>query len=368
MHSRTPARSFCRCLLVVWFVGGFGALPFVSWAQIGGRHVYDFLLLPASPMQSALGGVNISLRSADPTMGDANPGTLNESMHSRLAFSYLDFLADAGAGYTGYAHHIDGIGTFHAGLRFMNYGVFQRADEFGNRQGEYRASDMALQAGAARSFGDFHFGTTLKFIYSHIDGYTSTGMAVDMGGHYYLEEQDLGVGLVMRNFGTQFSNYTRGAGTEPLPFEIQAGVSKRIPHTPMRLSFTAIQLNRPNLIFDNRDIARETDLFGNVVDDQPGWVDNLFRHTVWGLEFLLSKNFHLRTGYNHLRRQELKARDQRFGFSGFAVGLTFRVKWFHLDYTYAGYHSVGGANQFMISAHLNSFGKNAPAPTEGGIE
>ncbi len=55
--------------------------------------------------------------------------------------------------------------------------------------------------------------------------------------------------------GAQLSPYVEGGEKEPIPFEIQAGVSKRFKHVPFRLSIDAIQLQNWNLAYNDSLVA-----------------------------------------------------------------------------------------------------------------
>jgi hypothetical protein len=87
------------------------------------------------------------------------------------------------------------------------------------------------------------------------------------------------------------------------------------------------------------------------------------RHLVIGGEFIITKNFFLRGGYNYQHRKELKVPEKR-GMTGFSFGFGFRVYKFHFSYARAVYHLAGASNNFSISFNLNSFAKkrfNSPA-------
>lgn len=329
-------------------------------AQIGGRHVYDFLNLPPSARHAALGGVNVSTWDDDPAFAAQNPALINDSMHQHMALSFVNYLADIGYGYAGYSHTVAGLGSFHTGIQYVNYGQMQGADPFGNLTGEFGAQDLAWSLGYSRSIfiDQLRVGANLTFISSSLaPGFTSAGLAMDLGAAYRSKDKLFSAGLSLRNAGMQLSTYTPGASREPLPFEIVAGISNKLRYMPLRFSVTLIQLEHPNLIYEDPNAPVELDLAGNPIEPPNQTVDRIFRHVVFGGEFLLGRSLRLRAGYNHLRRQELRA-ENRGGMTGFSLGAGLRVRQFALDYGYSSYgvNSLFNTHQFSIRVNLGGFG------------
>ncbi|MFM8917395.1 MAG: hypothetical protein ACKOGP_06600, partial [Bacteroidota bacterium] len=65
--------------------------------------------------------------------------------------------------------------------------------------------------------------------------------------------------------------------------------------------------------------------------------DKVLRHVVIGSEILLSRNFHIRAGYNFQRRKELGV-ESRMSTVGLSWGFGFRISKFMLIYRRADYH------------------------------
>lgn len=320
--------------------------------QIGGRSVFDYLRLVPSARIAALGGTNLTTMDRDPNFAWYNPALLNDTMHNMLTTNYVGYLSDINYGYVSYARTLSGIGFMHTGLHYVNYGNFQETDEYGNTYGRFTAHDMVWVNGIARDFGNFRFGSNLKLLYSNIQQFNSFGLALDFGGSWQLPEKNLNAGLVLRNMGSQIIKYQKNAPSSPLPFEIQAGISHRLKYLPLRFSVTLIQLQKFRLIQQDPNKKPEFDLAGNPIPEKKRTFDNILRHFVFGGEFLFSKNFHLRVGYNHLRHQELKSAGKNFSMAGWSFGVGMRIKRFYLDYAYANYHAVGGTHSLGISTYL----------------
>lgn len=314
-------------------------------------------LSPAARLAS-LGGVNITTYDHDQNMAYQNPALLNDSMHNRVSMSFVNYLADISYGYASYARSFEGIGDFHAGLQYVGYGKMVQADAFGNVGNNFSAGDFALVVGGSRQVEQFRIGANLKLINSSIGGFQSKwAIGMDLGGLYVSENKLFTAGMAFKHIGFNLTRYTLPAGQNAnLPFEAQLGVSYKLEHMPMRFSATLVKINHPNLIYEDPDAEPQFDLSGEPIEEPSNFADNLFRHFVFGTEFILSPNFQIRAGYNHLRRQELRAAN-RGGLSGFSFGAGIKILKFRFDYGYSAFHAIGGTHNFTLSTAIGNFTK-----------
>lgn len=328
-------------------------------SQIGGRTTYNFLNLTPSARMTALGGSLINVVDEDPANAVYNPGLLNESMHGGITFQNNFHFDGIYNGYVGYAHYVDKWGiTTHGGVQFMQYGKFQRADQFGNRTGEFKASEQAFTVGASKEFAKgLSAGMNLRLINSNLESFNSFGMAFDIGAAYNNPERRMSAGITFRNVGFQISAYDEIRETVPL--DIQIGFAKRLKHLPFRFSVIAHTLNRWNLRYDSPLDEEETILVGQ--DDQgPSsfsmGMDNFFRHFIFSGEFLIGKTeaVKLRLAYNHQRRKELTIGSLR-SLAGFSAGVGIKIKQFGIDYGFGAYHIAGSTHHVGISTHISRF-------------
>ena len=146
-------------------------------------------------------------------------------------------------------------------------------------------------------------GGNLKFISSTFEQYSSFGIALDLGVMYVYEAWDLNISMVGRNIGTQITTYDEIR--EPLPFELIAGISQTLMNVPIRWHVTLENLQNWNLAFSNPN-RDEIDLEGNVTKEDVNFIDEMFRHAIFGIELFPEKGFNLRLGYNVRRAQELR--------------------------------------------------------------
>jgi hypothetical protein len=330
-------------------------------AQIGGTNTYEFLNVPSSARLASLGGSIIAVNDNDPTLSLGNPSLLNKEMNGILTFSYLNYFADINHGFFSYVKDFEKAGTFSAGLRYLDYGSFVETDEGGNILGSFSAAEYAFVLGWGKQIDSvFSVGANLKPIYSKLYTYSSVGIALDFSGTYYNKERQFTGAVVFKNIGSQLSPYVKGGEKEPLPFEIQVGISKKLKHVPFRFSIDAIQLQNWNLSYNDSILLTNSSTILSDEEKAERNGTNIFsegfKHLVFGGELVLSKSFMVRVGFNYRRRAEL-AHEIKPGLIGFSWGLGFRIKKFHISYGSAKYHLAGPSNHFTVSTNLSSYNR-----------
>ncbi len=315
------------------------------FAQLGGNATYQFLNLMSSPRQAALGGKVITNVDYDVTQALYNPATINVEMDNQLALNYANHLGDIRYGTAAYAYTVDRrTQTFHAGVTYINYGNFEGYDENGNSTGDFTGNEAALSIGYALQIGfsDFYAGANVKLISSKLEQYNSFGAALDFGVIYINEYLDFNAALVVRNIGTQLTTY---AGlNEPLPFEIDFGMSQTLENVPIRWHLTLENLQQWPIATAN-PARSTTDLNGNQTQEKVGFLSQLIRHTLLGLELFPKKGFNLRMGYSFRRAEELRIIDQR-NFSGLSFGIGLKFNKLRFSYTHARY-SLASNTSFL---------------------
>jgi hypothetical protein len=330
-----------------------------AFSQVGSMDTYKFLNLPISARVTALGGNLLSTRDHDLNVSFVNPALLTDSMNNNVAMSYINYFADINYGYAAFAKNIRKNENFSAGIQYLNYGKFIRADEVGNTAGTFTANEMSLNLSYARSVLDSNLtvGTTVKTIYSGLDAYTSMGTAIDLGLVYTRPLHNFAIAAVIKNAGYQWKPYVSG-NREKLPFEMQIGFSKKPKHVPFRFSMVYENLEKWDLTaHDPSNPSVTIDPSTGLPTQQTKFKlfgDKLMRHLVFGGEFMLTKNFFLRAGYNYQRRKELKI-PEKTGMTGFSFGFGFRIYKFQVSYGHAVYSLAGASNNFSISFDINSF-------------
>ena len=329
--------------LVLVFAVGLSSLSL--FAQLGGRATYQFLNLMSSPRQTALGGKIITNVDYDVTQAIYNPATINVDMDNQLAFNYANHLGDIRYGTAAYAYTVDRrTQTFHAGVTYVNYGNFDGYDEFGNSTGSFTGNEVAVSFGYALQIGfsDFYAGANVKLISSKLEQYSSFGGAVDLGLIYIDSNLDFNAAMVVRNIGTQFTTY---AGlNEPLPLEIDVGLSQTLQNVPIRWHLTFENLQQWPIATPNPARAT-TDLSGNQTQEKIGFLSELIRHAIVGVELFPRRGFNLRMGYSFRRAEELRIEELR-NFSGLSFGIGVKFNKLRFSYTHARY-SLASNTSFL---------------------
>ena len=341
-----------KSTIITWL---FALLPLAATAQKGGESTYSFLGLTNSARVAALGGEIVSLMNDDINLVYHNPALLTSGMHNHLTLNYVNYFAGVNFGYAAYGRHLQGIGSFAAGIHYVNYGTFDRTDELGQVLGTFRASEYALNLVYSRSIIDSMLtaGINLKPIYSSFEQYSSLGIALDAGITYMNPGTMTSVGLVARNLGVQITSY---AGTrEKLPFELQAGITQGLEHAPFRFNITYQHLERWDLTY-KEPVSDDFNAVGDEIERSNFDIfgDKLMRHLIFGVEFLVGDKFHLDLGYNYKRRKEMKV-TARPGMVGFSFGFGLRISKFHIAYGRSSYHLAGGTNHFSLTTNLSEF-------------
>ncbi|HEX9601136.1 MAG TPA: penicillin-binding protein, partial [Mariniflexile sp.] len=154
--------------------------------------------------------------------------------------------------------------------------------------------------------------------------------------------------LAIRNFGTQITTY---AGLkEKLPFEVDFGMSQSLENVPIRWHITLENLQEWPIARPNP--ARSTsDLSGNQTDEKIGFLGQVMRHSIFGVEVFPEKGFNIRLGYNFRRAEELRILEQR-NFSGLSAGFSIKMNKMRFSYTHMKYTSAANANFFGLQIDL----------------
>ena len=268
-----------RLLFVFLWVGVVHAFAQTQ----GGNPVFSFLKNPATAEVAALGGSNVSHIGNNVAAGFSNPSLLRPVHHGQIATSFSSLLAGINQ-YTAMAGYQLGGQTLGLGVQYINYGSIDQTDAAGNLLGMYRPSDLAVQIGTSKQYKEkWWLGGAVKFIHSNYGLYRSTALAVDASLTYFDEASGLQAGVVIANMGTQLNAYA-GAVKEELPFEINAGVSKKLADAPIQFSLTLQQLQRFNLLGSDSDFILSE--FGKKYST----FDKIMSHVVLGAQLTLNEN------------------------------------------------------------------------------
>jgi len=287
------------------------------------RTTYNFLRLDIGARASALGG-SFNSNTNDVNSIFYNPAALSTLTNRQVTVGFFKYLLDINSGNFAYSQRYKGLGYFGAGIRYINYGSFEKIDEQSNNLGVFSANELAFSLGYSNiSKYNFHYGVNLKLIYSGIGDYSSTAIAADFGVLYIIPASQWNFGLSLLNAGTQLKKYN--STKENLPLDLRFGFSKKLEHLPLRVHFE----------------------FDNLTEKQDKFLDRLKNLSVGG-EFDFSDNVKFRIGYNNDQRQDLKT-GSSLGIAGFSAGLGFKVlENYSLDYAFNSMGKIGSTHRIDV--------------------
>ncbi|MBQ0116062.1 MAG: type IX secretion system protein PorQ [Bacteroidales bacterium] len=307
---------------------------------------YNFLDITSSSRVYALGGHNISIVDDDVMIGDQNPAMLGPELNKQVGVSYMRYLGSSNFFGARYGQGVDEHSAFSVGIQNFGYGTFEGYDVTGTYTGDFSANDIVVNAAYSRDINDYwRGGINAKYVYSKYEDYTAGALGVDLGINYYNADHEFSFSMVAKNLGGQVKKFTDEKVN--LPWDVQLGVSKQFTGLPVRISATMYHMRKWHEAYyepaDKNNSSSELvkkDSFGR----------DLFRHLVFGVEFLPSNNIYAAIGYNYRTRTDMSSY-QRGLLSGFSAGAGIKVKAFGIGIALAQPHT--GATTFMFNLTTN---------------
>lgn len=304
----------------------FLCLSLISRAQYS-TSTTDVFILPSSVRATAMGGENVSVVDDEAGLGMHNPALLTNVSHNTLGLSFMSYASGSMQMGAQFARE---FGERHTGAvyaNFMKHGSQTETDVLGTVIGDFTPKDIVLGAGYSYLFNDrWSGGANLKFGYSRLADFNAFSLAVDAGLNYYDPDKNFSFGIVARNIGAQIAHYDERP--ERVPFSLQTGFTKSLGYSPVRFSFTLVDLTRWSRYqyYTTRENGRVS-----VATD-------MLNHAVLGIDIVPhSGTFWLSLGYNFRRAYELKAAGSS-AFAGITAGGGIHVKRFSMGLSYARYH------------------------------
>lgn len=341
-----------RHILLFVLAFTFHLLPLHSVkAQVAGLSNLEVLDLSSTARTAGLGMDYLALFDNDFTIGIDNPSFLTSTMGGTGVLAFVPLFDGSNMGTLAYAHNFKHIGTVSFGFRFFNYGQFEGYDEEDNYEGGFGAGDYSLIIGWGIWIdSNYSIGVIFKPVLSQYESYTALAQAIDLAGSYVSDDRRFAATLMARNIGAQIVTFDNTV--ESLPFELSASLSYKLKGAPFRVFFTATELQKWNLRYeDPLHPTTTTDPFTGEVTSESwieGTVDNLLRHTLIGVELSLGRSMFARVGYNYRRGREMVGADM-LNMSGFSFGMGIRTKRFEFAYARRNYHLGQAPNYFTLS-------------------
>lgn len=317
----------------------------ISAAAQDGSSAYQYLNITSSSRIYGLGGVNITAVEDELSVTDQNPALLGPEMDNQILIDYMRYLGQSNFAGARYAHAVGERGAWSAGIRYFGYGKMQGTDEFGNPTSSFSPSDVNFNGSFSYDITDrLRGGITLKLLYSSYESYSAFAVGTDLGINYYDPDHELSLSAVVANLGGQLKRFN--TTYDRLPFDIRLGIAKKFGTLPIRFSITAWQLTKWHLPFYETGDGTTDEEF-KVKDT---FFSNLFRHLIFGVDFIPSERFYVALGYNYKSRTDMSTYKRSF-VSGFSLAAGLNLRRFNVGLAIAQPHS--GAPTFMLNLNLN---------------
>ena len=309
-------------------------------AQIGGKRSYEFLNVPSGARLAGLGGVNVSLADRDLNFFYANPALNGDTLAGFGSVSYQFYLADIGHAAITYGHEFEKTGMFTFGVQHMNYGTIDGYDQAGIETDAFSANESSLSVGKSHQIGHYRLGASVKGIFSSLAGYRSTALALDLGALFVHPDQQLTIGLTIKNLGRVISDYSGSESNSKLPFDVQVGTTFKPKHMPLRFSITGFNLIIPDATYDDPADPAHFSMLQRAL-----------AHINFGSEVLIHKNVTILMGYNYLNHQALKLNNAGGG-AGVSLGFSATVKNFDFAFGRMAYAAGNAGWSFTLSHNI----------------
>jgi hypothetical protein len=289
---------------------------------------YNFLRLPVSAHVAAVGGDNITLTDDDATLIFHNPALINGVSDKSINLNFMTYMEGAKTASAAFVKGAGDRGTWGVTAQYMDYGTMKETTANNEELGTFSARDIAVGGSFAYALtNSLSGGITAKVISSHIAGYSSMAVGVDLGLNFYDEVHNWSLSAVARNLGGQVKAYDDEF--ERIPLDLQVGVSKRLAAAPLRFHVTLSRLTE--------------------------WDDGIGRHIAIGADLMLGQSVYLAAGYNFRRASEMKISDEDGSSAhgaGLSLGAGLQLERFKLHIGYGKYHVSASSLLINISYAL----------------
>lgn len=288
---------------------------------ITNANTFNFLRDFSNARSSALAGSVICIDN-DLDIVIFNPATLNTVYNKNISVTFLKHALDINSGAVQYLLPYNWEdGKFSISALFTNYGSFDYVNKNGVFNGTFSANDLAIGVTYSNILDtNLQYGLGFKFIYSNIEKYHSTAVAIDAGLLYKFSDERTNIAASFLNVGTQLSTFD--GVVESIPNDLRIGFNHKLKGMPLLFNLTFVNLaEKTNKFFDR------------------------FKNIAIGGEFNIGKYIDLRVGYSNYIRNALNNELDK-GLSGFSAGLGLKSDYIFIDY---------GASVYSGSLYLHRF-------------
>jgi len=279
------------------------------------KEVYSFLRLPVSAHVAALGGDNVTLTEDDPTVIFHNPSLINNVSDKSINLNGMTYMEGSVTASASFVRSVGERASWGVSGLLMSYGSIKETTADNQETGTFSPKDIALGGTFAYMLSNtISGGVTARLISSTIGSYNSWAVGVDLGLNYYHQDHGWSVSLVAKNLGGQIKAYHEDF--EPIPLDVQLGVSKKLIGSPITLHLAMARLHN--------------------------WDQAFIKHLSAGADVALGETIYIAAGYNFRRSSEMRItlseEDKSNHGAGLSLGAGLQLQRFKLQLAYAKYH------------------------------
>ncbi len=299
---------------IVWFIFIMGIVLRAVSLQGAGTTGAEFLRVNVPAAASAV-GAGTAVESGSNALVWNPAGVLGQQTIS-LSFTHVASFID-----TAY-EQLEGVYPDWLGgdwaLRFFYASTYDfiEVDEYGDETGALENHDLLFHMAHGRKLGfGIQVGLGLKAFESVLAGYSSQGVALDLGAQYLIDAIPLTLGVSVQNLGIMSAFETEA---DPLPALLLAGVAVDLDPIP------------------GHELSLRADLQQPLEGDEKSIV-------LLGLEYSIQELLFIRTGY------------RLFDDMGtLSVGAGLRYGDLGLDYAYQPYNGLGDNQRFTLTYYIRN--------------
>ena len=287
-----------------------------------GTSGFTFLKVNYSARAAAMGNAYTGL-SNDADAVFFNPAGLVQVDSPQASLTYMSYLIGINCGSAAYVYPKNNktiFAVFAKGLSATEERtISNELGEYEGIDGTFGMSDFIFGISAARYIIDMlDVGINIKFIQESLDEASASAVVLDVGIMHQSTNENVKVGVALRNFGKQLTYYTDSEYKEVMPTTLTIGFS----YHPKENFFATVDMYKP---FDN-------DIFGRL-----------------GLEYKVHSILALRAGYKTNASDWATGGDNDF-LSGISFGTGFDLSKYNLimDYAIVSYGDLGFVNQISV--------------------
>jgi hypothetical protein len=250
-----------------------------------------------------------------------NPAGLTQISKPQAGATYMSYFDGVNCGSLVYTQPLQNEFYRAAFTQFLSASETKTlADANGNyagTDGSFGVSEFLAGASVSKHFSDMvNVGLSVKFLQETLDEHSASAAAIDIGILHQTTNQNLKVGLALKNLGKQLSYFSKEEYQEKLPQTLQIGFS----YHPDPALFLNLDLYKP-LEYD----------FSALV----------------GAEYRLHQMFCLRAGYKS-NAKDWKTEGDYNSFAGFSMGFGLNWQNYNLDYSINSYGDLGFVHQISL--------------------